>query len=94
MMSREWELNPQPPLYESGALPLSYLGVTSAGRVGKDNGEPPFLASLADQASSEIVCPGGTSITLPSATSVTGIALGLWAVLRLAAMMMRCLAAS
>ncbi len=24
---REWELNPQPPLYESGALPLSYPGV-------------------------------------------------------------------
>lgn len=26
--SREWELNPQPPLYESGALPLSYLGIS------------------------------------------------------------------
>jgi hypothetical protein len=25
-MSRRWELNPQPPLYESGALPLSYFG--------------------------------------------------------------------
>jgi hypothetical protein len=24
--SRGWDLNPQPPLYESGALPLSYLG--------------------------------------------------------------------
>ena len=24
--SRRWELNPQPPLYESGALPLSYFG--------------------------------------------------------------------
>ena len=26
LWSREWDLNPQPPLYESGALPLSYLG--------------------------------------------------------------------
>ena len=26
--SRWWDLNPQPPLYESGALPLSYIGVT------------------------------------------------------------------
>src|SRR5262249_34958275 len=25
--SRRWDLNPQPPLYESGALPLSYVGV-------------------------------------------------------------------
>jgi len=25
--SRERDLNPQPPLYESGALPLSYLGL-------------------------------------------------------------------
>ena len=24
--SRWWDLNPQPPLYESGALPLSYIG--------------------------------------------------------------------
>src|SRR6516162_6312361 len=24
--SRCWDLNPQPPLYESGALPLSYIG--------------------------------------------------------------------
>ena len=25
-MSRWWDSNPQPPLYESGALPLSYIG--------------------------------------------------------------------
>jgi hypothetical protein len=25
--SRRWDLNPQPPLYESGALPLSYAGI-------------------------------------------------------------------
>ena len=29
--SREWELNPQPPLYESGALPLSYFGGRAGG---------------------------------------------------------------
>ena len=29
--SRRWELNPQPPLYESGALPLSYFGVRTFG---------------------------------------------------------------
>src|SRR5262245_38896177 len=26
LKSRWWDLNPQPPLYESGALPLSYIG--------------------------------------------------------------------
>ena len=29
--SRWWDLNPQPPLYESGALPLSYIGGRVAG---------------------------------------------------------------
>jgi hypothetical protein len=31
-ISRRWELNPQPPLYESGALPLSYFGENSDGK--------------------------------------------------------------
>ena len=28
--SREWELNPRPADYESAALPLSYLGLSSS----------------------------------------------------------------
>ena len=27
--SRRWGLNPRPPLYESGALPLSYFGLVA-----------------------------------------------------------------
>ena len=26
-MSREWDLNPRPAVYETAALPLSYLGM-------------------------------------------------------------------
>ena len=26
-MSREWDLNPRPAVYETAALPLSYLGI-------------------------------------------------------------------
>ena len=27
VMSREWDLNPRPAVYETAALPLSYLGI-------------------------------------------------------------------
>jgi hypothetical protein len=29
--SREWDLNPRPAVYETAALPLSYLGIVQRG---------------------------------------------------------------
>lgn len=34
-MSREWDLNPRPAVYETAALPLSYLGGEEDWKIGR-----------------------------------------------------------
>src|SRR5688572_27447572 len=58
-LSRRRDLNPQPPLYESGALPLSYFGVVRRPGVGRASASAAVNGGFYRRAG---ICPAAPSV--------------------------------